>query len=413
MTSAGYKRLNRPSEHKWVFRRRFRPRAFGWRSQPAIQRIREAVSEITQAARHAPVPGAEGAVQFLERVSPALEQVDSSSGAVGTAVNNAIEKLSAIIAAAPADLALRDHWLERLFQALEDDDIPYIEILPEYWGDLCGTPEMASRWADRLIQGVRMAWSPDPELRGYFKGTNACLSALLKAGRHQEILDLLALSPRAFWDDRRWGVKALAAMGKKEEALRYAEDSRRPNAPSIAISSACEEILLATGMREEAYGRYAIEANQKPTYIATFRAIVKKYPHKTPRDILSDLVASAPGEEGKWFAAAKSAGLYAEAIELANRTPCDPKTLIRAARDEEATEPRFAIEAGLAALRWLAEGYGYEITPMDVRAAYDHMIRAARNAGCESETLQRIRKLIGGSGHGRRWVAQILGRDID
>jgi hypothetical protein len=400
------------SEHKWVFRGRFRRRGFGWRSQPAVQRIREAVSEITQAARKDPVLGAEGAVQFLERVSPALEMVDSSSGAVGTAVNNAIEKLAAVIIAAPAEDAVRDLWLERLFQAVQDDDIPYIEVLPEYWGDLCVTPQLASRWADRLIQGVRYAWSPDPELRGYFIGTNACLSALLKAGRYVDILDLLALSPRTFWEDRRWGVKALAVMGRKPEALRYAEDSRGPYASSVAISGACEEILLSSGLEEEAYRRYAIEASQKPTYLATFRAIVKKYPRKNPRDILSDLVASTPGAEGKWFAAARSAGLYAEAIELANRTPCDPRTLIRAARDEEAREPRFAVEAGLAALRWLAEGYGYEITGTDVWAAYTHTMKAAENTGCKSETLERIRKLIAEKVSGKSFVTEILGRQI-
>ncbi len=41
---------------------------------------------------------------FLEKVSPALEQVDSSSGAIGTAVNRAIEELASIIAKAQVDL---------------------------------------------------------------------------------------------------------------------------------------------------------------------------------------------------------------------------------------------------------------------------------------------------------------------
>jgi hypothetical protein len=75
--------------HQWDFRSRFRRHAFGWRSQPAIQRIRQAVTEIRQAARRDPVLGAEGAVLLLERISPALENVDSSPGAIGTAVNKA------------------------------------------------------------------------------------------------------------------------------------------------------------------------------------------------------------------------------------------------------------------------------------------------------------------------------------
>ena len=75
--------------HPWEFVRRFRRGAFGWKSQPAMLRVRQAVSEIKKVSRRDPGLGAEGAVRFLERVSPALEHVDSSSGAIGTAVNHA------------------------------------------------------------------------------------------------------------------------------------------------------------------------------------------------------------------------------------------------------------------------------------------------------------------------------------
>jgi hypothetical protein len=398
--------------HKWTFRARFRRHAFGWRSQPAMKRIKEAVSEIKKVARKDLILGAEGAVLLLEKLSPAIEQVDSSSGAIGTAVNNAIETLVPIIAGAPADDVLRDKWMERLWRAVEEDEMPYIELLPDYWGELCVTAKRASHWADGFIDMVRIVWSPDSELHGYFKGTAACLSALLKAGRNDEILALLELAPYKSWHNREWGVKGLAAMGKKVEAIRYAEDSRGLNDSPIAIAIACEEILLSSGMAEEAYNRYAIEANQKMTYLATFRAIARKYPHKDERDILRDLVASAPGDEGKWFAAAKSAGLYSDAIELANRAPCDPKTLTRAARDMETTEPLFAVEAGMAALRWLVKGYGYDITGMDVRAAYNHTMKAAENAGCKPETLERVRKLVAGEAYGDRFITRILGPEL-
>src|SRR6266446_6208138 len=46
--------------------------------------------------------GAEGAVILLEKASGALEHVDSSLGAIGTAVNRAIETLVPIVAQAPA-----------------------------------------------------------------------------------------------------------------------------------------------------------------------------------------------------------------------------------------------------------------------------------------------------------------------
>ena len=81
--------------YKWQFASRFRRHAFGWRSDTPIQRIKEALAEIKQVARKEPVLAAEGAVTLLEKISPALEQVDSSSGALGSAVNKAIDKLRA------------------------------------------------------------------------------------------------------------------------------------------------------------------------------------------------------------------------------------------------------------------------------------------------------------------------------
>ena len=104
--------------HQWEFRSRFRRHAFGWRSQPAIQRIRQAVTEIKRAARRDPVLGAEGAVLLLERISPALENVDSSSGAIGTAVNKALDALVPLIAEVVADIELREGWLDRLWAAV-------------------------------------------------------------------------------------------------------------------------------------------------------------------------------------------------------------------------------------------------------------------------------------------------------
>jgi hypothetical protein len=130
------------------------------------------------------------------------------------------------------------------------------------------------------------------------------------------------------------------------------------------------------------------------TYLATFRAVAKAYPQKQPREILADLVETTPGDEGKWFAAAKEAGLYDEALELAGRAPCDPKTLTRAARDLTAERPAFAVEAGLLALQWLAEGYGYEITGADVWAAYDYTIKAAEKIDAAADVRARIRQVV-------------------
>jgi hypothetical protein len=377
-----------------------------------MKRIKEAVSEIKKVARKDPVLGGEGAVLFLEKVSPALEHVDSSSGAIGRAVSGAIEALVSVIAEAPAEGTLRETWLERLWQAVEDDGMPYIEGLADYWGDLCATPECASRWADEFIDILRTVWGPDRRPGAYFKGDSACLSALYMAGRYEEILELLELAPHKNWYYRKWGVRALVALGKSAEALSYAEDLRARYDNPVSIAKACEAILLAEGLSERAYELYAFTANRRSTYLATFRAIAAKYHDRDRADILRDLVAATPGEEGKWFAAAKSEGLYGVAIELARRTPCDPRTLTRAARDLEEEEPRFAVEAGVAALRWLVEGYGYDITGIDVWAAYNHAMKAACNLGCEAETLARIRDLVAGEASGERFVTKILGREL-
>ena len=272
--------------------------------------------------------------------------------------------------------------------------MPYIELLPDHWGELCVTPERASRWADRFIEGVRMSWHPDLPRGGYFKGTPACLSALYAAGRHEDLLNLLDLARYKSWHDRHWGVRALVAQGKNEAAIRYAEDTRGLNQPDGRISLACEEILLSEGLWREAYDHYALEANRQSTYLATFQALTSKYPQIGPKVILGDLVDRNPDDEGKWFVAAKSAGLLAEAAELARTSPCDPRALTRAARDFAASNPDFARSVGLAALQWLLRGYGYELTAQDAVDALRHTLEAARHNGTEADTVRRIQLLV-------------------
>ncbi len=398
-------------KHAWEFKARFRRRAFGWKSQPAIKRVKEAVSEIKRVARKDPVLAAEGAVVFLEKVSPALEHVDSSSGAIGAAVNKAIADLVPFIAGAPADAGTREAWLERLFDAHAADEIPYIELLADHWGELCASKEVASNWADRLIDTARLALGPDRRMHGYFHGTSACLSALYAAERYDELIDLL--KGEVFWPYKSWAVKALTAQGKKAEAIRYAEGCRSPWASEHDIDRLCEEILLSSGMADEAYRRYGLTANRAGTYLAWFRAVVKKYPNKRSPDVLADLVQLTPGEEGKWFAAAKGAQLFDEAVALARRTPCDPRTLTRAARDFAEKNPAFAIEAGMAAPYWLARGYGYEITGADVLDAHGHTMRAAANAGRLHQTRQRLRELLEKEEQPDGFVTRMIGHELE
>jgi hypothetical protein len=67
---------------KYMLRPR-RPPSQTWRAF-----LKNHAADLIALARRDSVLGAEGAVLFLERVSPALQNVDGSSGAIGHAVNH-------------------------------------------------------------------------------------------------------------------------------------------------------------------------------------------------------------------------------------------------------------------------------------------------------------------------------------
>lgn len=268
--------------------------------------------------------------------------------------------------------------------------------------------EIAGIWADDLASTLRFCWS-DPNPGNYFHGATACLSCLLVAGRHRELLELLELERHPMWHYRRYGVEALLALGKKADAVEYAEASRGLNQSDSVIDRACEEILISSGLHDEAYRRYGLSAAVANSYIARFRAVVKRYPVRDKLQILTDLIATTPGEEGKWFATAKDIEYFDLALELASRSHCDPKTLTRAARDYLDSEPEFALGSAMAALHWLGEGWGYEVTSVDVVEAYDRAIDAASRLNKTEVVRDQIRQLVESSNSASmRFVQQSL-----
>ncbi len=121
------------------------------------------------------------------------------------------------------------------------------------------------------------------ERGGYFRGTPAFLGCLLVAERFDELLALIDTAPHLSWSFRRFGMRALAAMWRSDEAIEDAQNSLGLNDSPAAIARACEEILLKAGRSDEAYDRFALEANRTGTHLATRRALIKKYPDKEPR----------------------------------------------------------------------------------------------------------------------------------
>jgi hypothetical protein len=209
--------------HPWAFRARFRRTAFGWKgSKLAIERIHEALAEIRAVARQDPATAAEGAVLFLEKLSPALNQIDSSSGALGNATYAAVREL-------------------------------------------------------------------------------------------------------------------------------------------------------------------------------------------VPDKLLGHLIASTPGEPGKWFATAKTLKLFDRATQLAWASPCDPKTLTRAARDHVVKQPGFAMQAALAALHWMSMGHSYELTGLDAHEAHRLAIEAARTAQQIDQAQAIIDQVLAADRPMSAWMRRSLG----
>jgi hypothetical protein len=214
--------------HGWRFKAKLRAHAFGWRgSALAVTRLKEAVSEIKAVAKSDPVTAGEGAVSLMERIWPAFQDIDTSSGALGTAVAGTLEQLIPVLVEAPADHAVRAKWLERLFDAVQEDGVQYLAPVEEKWGEIARYPDLINAFADRLLPVLRRAWA-DQERFSYVTGTAIGLSCLLEAGRYAELQDLLATQRMRFWSWHRFGAEALLRQGFCEAAIAYAE-TRSPS----------------------------------------------------------------------------------------------------------------------------------------------------------------------------------------
>ena len=371
--------------HKWIFKSRFRANAYGWKGTAlATKRLKEAVSEIKKVAKSDPVTAADGAVGLMERIWPSLQGIDGSSGSLGSAVYRTLETLISIVIDAPADKKTRSKWLDRLYEAVQNDGVDYLSPVEEQWGAICGDDDLANEWADRLLPLLRESWANE-QAGAWVKGGSLCLSCLVAAERYEELQQLLSLRSYRFWSFDKFWARALVQQRKIDQAIEFAESCRkdRPSYDDGSIVEFCEQTLLAAGRSDEAYERYALQAARATTNLATFRQVAKKYPDRETHEILLDLI-EAHGPKGKWFAAAKDAGCLDVALECATDRWADPSTLIRAARDFCEKDANFAAEVALCAIKNLLAGGGYEPTTLDMMNAYRHLREAAARCGrCE------------------------------
>jgi len=385
-----------------MFRRRFR-RAFGRRSTTVAAAVREAVSEIRMVSDDDPILAAQGAVIFIERIPPALEQVEWEPTIKGT-VDRAVAALADIIGAAQVDSATRRDWLARLWQAQQEDARGWLKSQGELWGTLCATPQAAADWVEAWNDPLRAAWQQDVSPRGAMNH----LQALLLARRHAEILAILEAAPSAAWAEYEIGARALAASGRTEAAIEFAQRYVGEVSPR-ARAQACEAALFAARQYSEAYQRFGLDAHRSDSPAAWLRGLVRTYPERDPNAMLADLMQREPRTPDAWFLAAAAVGLYDTALGLSRQTPCSTKTLTRAAKDFGKKSPAFAVEAGMAALGRLAQE---RATSVDVLAAFERTMAAAKHADTERETRWRIRCLLEEGGDGVELIQQILGRRL-
>jgi hypothetical protein len=72
---------------------------------------------------------------------------------------------------------------------------------------------------------------PQKGTYAYTKSGTLCHSAPFHAGRFDDLLAVLALDPKPYWDDQQWVAKALAARGDVDGAIELMEALRSRHAP--------------------------------------------------------------------------------------------------------------------------------------------------------------------------------------
>ncbi len=368
----------------WAFASQLDPQDTA--AQPArvvVGRLHRALGELKRVHRRDPARALEGACVWLAMIPAAVEPVEDPLGSVAAEVVRVVDAIVPLLVG-----GAEEGWdarLERLWATLAADGPGRLARLGEHWGALCRGPERARGWALRL----RPALGDGPP--GSPAEVVACLSSHVSAGMYEETLALLAARPVDVWPERQFGVLALAARGEVDAALVYARASNPlGHQHGREIARVCERVLLAAGRREEAYRLHAFTAHARQNCLQSFKALAREYPEVPPSQLLADLLVDSAGHEGRWFATACALRFHALAVEIAERSPCDPRTLCRHGRARLDADPEFARDLGVAALRWIAGGHGVEISGDDVFAAFD----LARDAGERLDASGRTRGLV-------------------
>ncbi|MDO5576333.1 MAG: hypothetical protein Q4F84_04585, partial [Fibrobacter sp.] len=407
------------SKHKWEFTSFLKSGIYKWNgSALASRHFNSAINEIWDVSEHDSATAAKGAVIFIEKCYRAIKNIDSSNGAIGGAVNNALTELTTIIAQAELSPDERMELTEKIWATWRCEGYGYYDILGELWPKMCAVKEVLNYWADKFLPVTKQTLTStdtglddyddeeeedddeedeteekDDDLEG--KGSRICFACLFEAGRYDEILDLLRISTRNYFDYKKYEIKVIAAKGDIDQAIKMLDECMKNSYVSpYQAAYLGENLLLSNGRIEEAYQRYAFNMPFSRTGLATFSSICKKYPQISPQRILKDLIDYDEGNEKRYFAAARKIGMIDLAIEIAEKYDVEPKTLTTACKDYIAKEPNLSLQFGLMALERYANGFGYEPEFGDIRKCYELILIAAQKAGKEKEIAEQIKFFV-------------------
>jgi len=398
--------MSKSGRRQWEFKSKFRAGLYSWKgSAKATKNLRAAVSEIRKAYKSDPLEAVEAIVWLVGRFWPAFRDIDSSSGALGKAVNDTIDKLLPLVIDAPADEPLRKKWTCRLFEAVCDDGVEYLGRLTEQWGRICATDSLRGYWAEEFLPLTEKALESRRDDYYYFVGTPACLSCLLESGHYDGLRRLLDLDDPPFWHYESYWAEALLRQDQIDDAIRHAQsllpgddegdaDGFHAYSPdTLQIKRFCEQTLYDAGRRREAYEHYSLAAQPDTTYLNHFRSLVRRYPEFEPSEILMDLIEKSGRPKQAWFSSARKCELYDIALQCAESGPVNPSTLATAARDTLGSHPDFAWRVSLLAVKYLLVDY-VDVSEHDVTTAVRHLVEGARSAGHLDQALVALRDVL-------------------
>lgn len=394
--------------HKWNFTKYFRSGVYSWKgSALASSRIKEAIKEILAVAKNDPALAAEGAVVFIEKCWRALEHIDSSSGAIGNAVNKALFELAEVVARAEIPSKERLKLTTRIWDSWQDEGYGYYDMLSELWPKYCVEKEVMNYWADSFLPVVKDVFkSTTPG--AYFKGSEPCLACLFEAGRHDEIVGIFKTGGKSMLYYQKYLIKVEAARGDIDKALLMVDECRKDSYSSFEARQIGEELLINAGRIEEAYQRFGLNRAFEATGLTTLSAIRKRYPTISPERILNDLINADIGNERRYFAAARKIGMIDLAIELAEKYDVEPKTLITACKDYLEKDVHLSLKFGLLALQKYADGSGYEPEYSDIKKCYEFVCEASERAGKQDDVSKQIELMVQHDKSGRKLVTEVV-----